>query len=93
MQPDPARIAEIGSWIATGVGVGMWIWMALRVREPVRRMRLYDCGVVLVFSSVLTRVVVKGQPYDPLDWTLLILSPLFIAAALWRLARTQGDGK
>ena len=93
MQPAPTRIAEVGAWIATGLGAGMWIWMFVKERDPIRRVRLNDCGVVLVFSAILTRVVIDGRPLDPFDWAFLILSPLFIAAALWRLARTQGMGR
>lgn len=93
MQADPTRIAEVGAWVAAGLGAGMWIWMVVKERDPIRRVRLNDCGVVLFFSAILTRVVINGSPLDPIDWALLILSPLFIAAALWRLARTQGMGR
>ncbi len=93
MQPDPIRIAEIGAWIASGLGFGMWLWMFFKERDPIRRVRLSDCGVVLVFSAILTRIVADGRPLGVFDWTLLILGPLFIGAALWRLARTQGMGR
>ena len=54
-----------------------------------QRQRLHDCGIVLVFSAILVRVVMQARPLGVFEWALMFIGPLFIAAALWRLARTQ----
>jgi len=87
---DPAELARFASWIATGLGVGLWVWSWVREKNPIRRLRLSDCGVVLVFSATLVRVVAQERPMTAIDWALVFLAPLFIAGALWRLARTAG---
>ena len=51
-------------------------------------MRLRDCGVVMVFAGILVRVIAQDRAFGVFDWVMLLLGPLFIAAALWRLART-----
>jgi len=43
---------------------------------------------VLLFSGCLARLVVQDLPMRAVDWAMVFLGPLFIAAALWRLART-----
>ena len=88
MPIDPAQLARIVSWIATGLGVGLWLWSWVREQNPIQKQRFLDCGVVLVFAATLVRVVVQERAMTPIDWALTFLSPLFIAAALWRLART-----
>jgi hypothetical protein len=85
---SPTTIAILASWIATLAGLGMWLWSWLREGDAIRRLRLYDCGMVLVFSAILVRIVAQARPLVWTDWALLTVSPLFIAAALWRLART-----
>ena len=75
------------SWIGTAIGVGLWVWAFLE-RTPIRKLRFSDCGTVLIFSSILLRLVEQREPMSVFDWALAFLSPLFIAAALWRLART-----
>ena len=85
---EPAEVARIGSWIATGAGVGLWGWSWFGEKNAIRKLRFSDCGVVLVFSAVLVRVVAQERAMTPIDWALVFLAPLFIAAALWRLART-----
>jgi hypothetical protein len=87
MTPDIGQFALGVSWIATAVGVGLWIW-AMFERTPVRKLRFSDCGTVLIFSSILLRLVEQRQPMTVIHWALALLSPLFVAAALWRLART-----
>jgi len=87
---SPYLFAFYVSWAATGLGVGLWLWSWVRVKEPIRRLRFQDCGVVLVFAAVMTRIVIQAQSPGVLDWVILIMGPLFIAAALWRLTRTQG---
>ena len=88
MDLTPADLARIVSWIATGLGIGLWAWSWMREQNPIQKQRFLDCGVVLVFAATLVRVVVQERPMTPIDWALTFLSPLFIAAALWRLART-----
>lgn len=88
MPIEPAALARIVSWIATGLGIGLWIWSWVREQNPIQKQRFLDCGVVLVFAATLVRVVVQERAMTPIDWALTFLSPLFIAAALWRLART-----
>ena len=43
----------------------------------------------LVFSAILVRVVTQDRPLGVFEWALFFIGPLFIAAALWRLARTS----
>jgi hypothetical protein len=84
----PTELARFVSWVATGLGVGLWVWSWVRETNPVQKQRFMDCGVVLVFASTLVRVMVQEREMTPIDWALVFLSPLFIAAALWRLGRT-----
>ena len=84
----PVSIAWTGSWLATGIGLGMWIWSWVGEKNPIQKLRLRDCGVVLLFSGILARIVVQDRPMMAVDWAMVFLGPLFIAAALWRLART-----
>ena len=81
-------IAWTASWIATGVGLGMWLWSWLGEKNAIQKLRWRDCGVVMLFSGILTRVVIQDRPMMSWDWAMVLLGPLFIAAALWRLART-----
>jgi hypothetical protein len=92
MPISPAQLAVLVSWIATALGLGLWAWSFFRERNAIRRLRFLDCGVVLVFSAVLVRVVAQERAMNALDWGWVFLSPLFIAAALWRLARTACPG-
>lgn len=85
---DPSDLARIGSWIATGLGVGLWGWSWIVEKNAIQKIRLMDCGIVLVFSATLVRIVAQDRAMTPIDWGLTFLSPLFIAGALWRLART-----
>ncbi len=85
---DPVQTAVLASWAATGLGVALWVWSWLGVRDPIQKIRFLDCGIVLVFASTLLRIVTQERAMTPIDWGLMFLSPLFIAAALWRLART-----
>ena len=86
-------IAWTGSWIATGIGLGMWIWSWFGEKNPIQKLRFRDCGVVLLFSGILARIVVQDRPMMAVDWAMVLLGPLLIAAALWRLARTATPGE
>ena len=92
MDLTPASLARIVSWTATGLGVGLWLWSWFREQNPIQKQRFLDCGVVLVFAATLVRLMVQDRAMTPFDWALVLLSPLFIAAALWRLARTACPG-
>ena len=58
-------------------------------KTPIKRQRLHDCGIALVFSAILVLVVTQDRPLGVFEWALFFIGPLFIAAALWRLARTS----
>lgn len=90
MTGDAAQVADTGSWVATGLGLGLWVYGWLGQKNPIAKMRFHDAGLVLVFSSILLRVLVQGRPMTWFDWILVVVAPLFIAAALWRLKRTGG---
>ena len=92
MELTPASLANTGSWIATGLGAGLWLWSWFRETNPIQKQRFLDCGTALVFASILVRVVVQEKTMSVADWALVFLSPLFIAGALWRLARTACPG-
>jgi len=85
---SPGSIAWTASWIATGLGLAMWLWSWLGEKNAIQKLRWRDCGVVMLFSGILTRIVVQDRPMMAWDWAMILLGPLFIAAALWRLART-----
>ncbi len=88
---SPGSIAWTGSWIATGLGLALWVWSWIGEKDLIQKLRLRDCGVVLLFSGILTRIVVQDRPMMAIDWAMILLGPLFIAAALWRLARTASE--
>ena len=85
---DPLQLAVGASWVATAIGAGLWLWSWLRVKDAIRKLRYLDCGVVLLFASVLLRIVAQDKPMSVWDWAMVFVAPLFITAALWRLART-----
>lgn len=85
---DPVQIAVFAAWIATGIGAGFWGVALMRPNDAIRRRRLLDSGMVLVFAAILARILVQDRPMTGFDWALAVLSPVFIAAALWRLSRT-----
>ena len=85
---DPLQLAIGASWVATAIGAGLWLWSWLGEKNAIRKLRFLDCGVVLLFSSILLRIVAQDKPMTIWDWAMVFMGPLFIAAALWRLART-----
>ena len=85
---DPHQFAVGASWVATAIGVGLWLWSWFGEKDAIRKMRFLDCGVVLLFASVLLRIVAQNKPMSVWDWAMVFVAPLFIVAALWRLART-----
>lgn len=88
MTLDVHQLAVGVSWVASAAGLAMWLWSWLREKDAVRRIRLLDCGLVLISSAVLLRIVAQEKTMSVVDWALVFITPLFIAAALWRLART-----
>ena len=88
MTLDVHQLAVGASWVATAIGVGLWLWSWIREKDTIRKLRFLDCGVVLLFASVLLRIVAQDKVMSIWDWAMAFLGPLFIAAALWRLART-----
>ncbi len=88
MTIDPLQLAVGASWVATAIGAGLWLWSWLREKDAIRKLRFLDCGVVLLFASVLLRIVAQERSLGIWDWAMVFMAPLFIAAALWRLART-----
>jgi hypothetical protein len=84
---DAHTLAFGVSLVGLAVGVGLWV-RSIFEKLPLRRLRQVDCGTVLVFSSVLLRFVGQTKPLGIVEWALALLSPLFVAAALWRLSRT-----
>ena len=91
MTADAAQLAWTASWVGTGLGAGLWLWSWVRVKDPIQKLRFLDCGTALVFASILVRVVVQDRAMSVFDWVWVVVSPLFIAGALWRLARTSGQ--
>ena len=85
---DPLQLAVGASWVATAIGAGLWLWSWLREKDAIRKLRFLDCGVVLLFASILLRIVAQNRVMSMWDWAMIFVAPLFIAAALWRLART-----
>ena len=88
MSPTILQLAVGASWVATGLGAGLWLWSWLREKDAIRKLRFLDCGVVLLFASILLRIVAQTKAMGIWDWAMIFIAPLFIAAALWRLART-----
>ena len=54
---SPAHLAHLVSWIATGLGLGLWAWSFFREANAIRKLRFLDCGVVLIFSWLMVFVV------------------------------------
>ena len=88
MMFDIQSFAVGASWVASAIGVGLALWGLLGEKNAIQRLRFLDCGVVLLFSATLLRIVAQDRPMSMWDWSMVFVGPLFIAAALWRLART-----
>jgi hypothetical protein len=84
---DAHALAFIVSLAGLAVGVVLWV-RSFFEKLPLRRLRQIDCGTVLVFSSILLRFVGQTKPLTVVEWALALISPLFVAGALWRLSRT-----
>ena len=86
----PHDIGQTGAWVGAGLGAAMvlYAWIAERNNE-IRKHRLNDCGFVLIFGSTLVLTLIDGGPQGPLEWFITVVSPIMIAAALWRLFHTH----
>jgi len=84
---DANQLATGASWVATTVGIGLWAWSWLREKNAIQKVRFMDCGAVLLFASVLLRIVIQEKAMTIWDWAMIFVGPLFIGAALWRLGR------
>lgn len=80
------------TWAVTGLGFGLWVYSWFGEKNPIQKLRFQDCGMVMVFSAVLARIVLMDRAMTPIDWLLVVISPVFILAALTRLTRTGKDG-
>ena len=87
---DVQQFAVGASWVASVTGVGLAVWSWFGARDAIRKLRFLDCGIVLLFASILLRIVAQEKPMNMWDWAMVFVGPLFITAALWRLARTAG---
>lgn len=83
-------IPGLATWVVTGLGFGLYVWSWIGDKDAIARQRFQDCGVVMIFSAVLTRIVMQQREMNAIDWALAVISPIFIVAALWRLGRTSG---
>ena len=86
----PLAVGMAGLWAATGLGAAMavYAWIVER-RNVIKRNRLSDCGLVLIFGSTLVMTIVQGGPKDPLEWFMAVVSPVILLLALWRLFHTN----
>lgn len=89
MSLDPVLLARFVSWVATGLGLAMWLYSWFGPGDALRKRRLTDAAMVVIFAAILLRVLVKAAPLNAFDWFLAVVSPVFIAAALWRLSVTR----
>ncbi len=90
---DAYPVVVAATWAVTGLGFGLWLYSWFGEKNPIQKLRFQDCGMVMVFSAVLARIVLMDRAMTPIDWLLVVISPIFILAALTRLARTSGkDG-
>ena len=93
MSASSLPLIVAATWAVTGLGFGLWVYSWFGEKHPVQKLRFQDCGMVLVFSAVLARIALMDRAMTPIDWFLIVISPLFILAALVRLGRTSGkDG-
>ena len=89
MTLEPIKVLYVISWAGTGLGIGLWLWSWIGVKDPIQKLRFQDSGAVLAFASILVRYLFQERALSAWDWAMVVLAPLFILAALWRLTRTQ----
>ena len=91
MTSGEPSLVFLASVAVSTLGVGLWLVSWFGKGDPIRKQRLSDCGMALIFAAVLTRVIINPDR-TALDWVLGAVSPIFILAAIWRLSRTQPSG-
>lgn len=75
--------------VAILYGFGLWGWGWLRAKSPLLRQRFQDCGTLIVIAGTLALYFLRDRELNILDWFIVMLGPLFMGVALWRLFRTQ----
>jgi len=70
-------------------GFALWGWGWFRAKTPLLRQRFHDCGTLIVIAATLALYFMRDRELNFLDWLIVLLGPLFIVVAMWRLIRTQ----
>ena len=76
------------TWAVSGLGLGLLIASLTQRADAIRRQRMQDAGIVLIFGGVLARVAMEPDR-TLIDWMLAGLAVIYIPLSLWRLSRTQ----
>ena len=76
------------TWAVSGLGLGLLVSSLMQRADAIRRQRMQDAGIVLIFGGVLARVAMEPER-TTLDWMLAGLALIYIPLSLWRLSRTQ----
>ncbi|MBN8551443.1 MAG: hypothetical protein J0L52_00940 [Caulobacterales bacterium] len=76
------------SWAVTGLGLGLFVVSLFQRDDPIRRQRLQDTAIVLIFAGVLARVAMAPDR-TVIDWLLAGIALIYIPLGLYRLSRTQ----
>lgn len=76
------------TWAVSGLGLGLLVIGLIQSDDPIRRQRLFDTAIVLIFAGVLARVAL--QPHrTTIDWVLAGIALIYIPLGIYRLSRTQ----
>ena len=76
------------TWAVTGLGLGLLIASLMQRADPIRRQRMQDAGIVLIFGGVLARVAMEPNR-TTVDWMLAGVALIYIPLGIYRLTRTQ----
>jgi hypothetical protein len=76
------------SWAVSGLGLGLFVFSLFQQPDPIRRQRLQDTAIVLIFAGVLARVAMQPER-TVIDWVLAGIALIYIPLGLYRLSRTQ----
>jgi hypothetical protein len=83
-----ADILFWATWAVTGLGLGLLIASLMQRADPIRRQRMQDAGIVLIFGGVLARVAMEPDR-STVDWVLAGIALIYIPLGIYRLTRTQ----
>ena len=83
-----ADILFWATWAVTGLGLGLLIASLMQRADPIRRQRMQDAGIVLIFGGVLARVAMEPNR-TTVDWMLAGVALIYIPLGIYRLTRTQ----